>query len=122
MDSRRLQRVSEAMREELDEIINYELSDPRIGEVSVTEVQLSPDSHMAHVRLRLPGDEAARRNTFEALRHASGFIRHQLAERIELFRIPELRFEADALVDPARLQHLMRRVRRGRPREEKDAL
>jgi ribosome-binding factor A len=120
MDSRRLQRVSEAMREELDEIINYELSDPRIGEVSVTEVHLSPDSHMAHVTLRLPGDEASRRATFEALRHATGFIRHQLAERIELFRVPELRFEPDSAVDPNRIGPLMRRIRRGRPREERD--
>ena len=116
MDTHRAERVSEALREELGEMIAYELSDPRIGEASVTEVLVSPDMKHAQVRLHLGDHEA--QQTIEALGHARHFLRRQLAERLNMFRVPELHFEAD--VSPGlngRVEHLLKRVRRGRPRE-----
>jgi ribosome-binding factor A len=118
MDTHRNERVSEALREELGELIAYELSDPRIGDATVTEVLVSPDMRHAHVRLRLSEQPAEQQQTIQALDGAKHFLRRQLAERLSLYRIPELHFEAD--INPginARMDELMKRIRRGRPRD-----
>ncbi len=118
MDSHRAQRVSEALREELDELIGYELADPRVADAAVTEVLVSPDMRHATVRLHMSDDSKRQHETIQALEGARHFLRHQLAERLSLFRIPELHFEADvSLATGARLDHLLKRVRRGRPRD-----
>jgi len=117
MDAHRAERVSEALREELGEIIAYELSDPRIGEATVTEVLVSPDMRHAQVRLHLGNGPNEQRETIEALEGARHFLRRQLAERLNLFRVPELHFEADIAAANARLEVLLKRIRRGRPRD-----
>lgn len=118
MDPRRAQRVAEAMRVELEELINYELSDPRIREVSVTEVLISPDSRRAQVRLHLEGSVDEQRDTLAALEHARHFVRREIGQRLELFKTPDLHFEADLPAEMGnRVGHLLKRVRRGRPRE-----
>jgi ribosome-binding factor A len=117
MDNHRAERVSEALREELGELIAYELSDPRIGDAFVTEVLVSPDLRHAQVRLHMEEGEKTREQTVEALDGARHFLRRQLTERLNMFRVPELHFEAD--VSPGlndRMGQLLRRVRRGRPR------
>lgn len=120
--SHRAERVSEALREELGEMIAYELSDPRIGDATVTEVLLSPDRKHAQVRLHLANDAARQQETIRALDGARRFLRRQLAERLNLFRVPELHFEADLPValGPKRKQ-LLERIRRGRPRDAEAA-
>ncbi len=118
MDSHRSERVSEALREELGELIAYELSDPRVEDVTVTEVLVSPDMRHAQVRLHLSDKLPEQQKTIRALDGAKHFLRRQLAERLTLFRVPELHFEAD--VSPGvngRMEHLLKRVRRGRPRD-----
>ena len=119
MDSHRSARVSEALREELGELITYELSDPRIGDAVVTEVLVSPDKRHAQVRLHLTTKAAEQKATIEALEGARHFLRRQLAERLNLFRVPELHFEADSAANGAgRMDQLLKRIRRGRPRDE----
>jgi ribosome-binding factor A len=119
MDSHRSERLSEALREELGELIAYELSDPRIGDAIVTEVLVSPDKRHAQVRLHLNTRPAEQQQTIRALEGARHFLRRQLVERLNLFRVPELHFEADADTNgPGRLEHLLKRMRRGRPRDE----
>ena|ERR1700761_5503856 len=118
MDSHRTERVAEALREELGEIIAYELSDPRIGDAAVTEVLLSPDMRHAQVRLHLSDEAREPAATIRALDGARHFLRRQLAGRLNLYRVPELHFEVDVTSSPGRLQHLLKRIRRGRPREE----
>ena len=115
--SHRAERVSEAMRLELGELIAYELTDPRIGEADVTEVLLSPDKKHAQVRLHLSNNVAEQSETIQALEGARHFLRRRLAERLTLFRIPELHFEADVATVTTRMDHLLKRVRRGRPRD-----
>ncbi len=118
MDTHHSQRVSEALREELGEMIAYELSDPRIGEAVVTEVLISPDMRHAQVRLHLGNQPTEREETIQALDGARHFLRRQLAERLNLYRVPELHFEPD--ISPGlsgRVQTLLKRVRRGRPRD-----
>lgn len=117
MTDHRVERISEALREELAELIGYELSDPRIGLATVTDVQVSPDKRHAIVRVGIAKDDDSEQ-TLAALDHARNFLRRELAARLDLFRVPELHFEADvaAKLGP-RLDQLLKRVKKGRPRE-----
>jgi len=118
MDPHRTERISEALREELEELIGYELSDPRINDLFVTEVQIGPDLRHAHVRLSMPADQEKRDEALAALDHAKGFIKRELAHRLELRRLPELHFEPDLSASTSeRMETLLKRVRRGRPRD-----
>ena len=118
MEGHRSERVAETMREEVAEIINYELDDPRIQSVSVTEVLVPPGGKQAHVRLAIEGTAAEQRESLERIQHASGYIRHLLAERIDVFRMPEVRFFADLSPElREKSKAVLRRIRRGRPRD-----
>jgi ribosome-binding factor A len=124
MEGHRAERVSETMREELAEIIGYEMSDPRIASVYVTEVNVGADMRHAHVRIGLPGGPEEQNQALEALEHARHFLRRTLSQRIQLYRIPELHFELDASVAPSRVDQLLKRIRKGRGRggsEDKQA-
>ena len=117
MDSHRSERVAEALREELEEIVNYELSDSRISFLSVTEVLLAPDLRHALVRVSLGGDASEQRASLHALSNARHYVRRLLASRLDLYRVPDLRFESDVAVEgSARLGRLLKRIRKGRPR------
>jgi len=121
------ERVSEAVREELSEIIGYEMSDPRIRSVDITEVLVAPDMRHARIRVHLAANEGGRQEVLGALEGARHFLRRQLADRLRLFRIPELHFEPDvSLEGDARVGQLLKRIRKGRPRtgppEEKKSL
>ena len=118
MDPYRRTRVSESLREELEELINYEMTDPRVGSVTVSEVLLSPDSKQAHIRLALVGSPAEQAATLEAVTHAKQFLKHQLTERLQLFRTPDLFFDAALTAQlGAKAGHVLRRIRRGRPKD-----
>lgn len=123
MDPHRIERVSESIREELEELIGFEMSDPRVSSSTVTEVLLSPDFRRAHVRLAIEGSAEVQNATIEALVHAKQFLRHQLTERLHLFRTPDLHFEADlpAALGAKRPQ-ILKRIKRGRPRPEKNTI
>jgi len=121
LDPHRHERVAENLREELEELIGYELSDPRVGSATVTEVLISPDFRHAHVRLVLQGAAQEQADTLAAVNHAKQFLRHELTERLHLFRTPELHFEA-ALPGElgAKAAQILKRIRRGRPKPEKN--
>ena len=122
MDAHRAERVSKALREELGELIAYELSDPRIGDASVTDVLVSPDLRHARVRLHLASNTDGREQTIRALDGARHFLRHELAKRLDLYRVPELHFEADLEIGVSgKVEHLLKRVHRGRPRDEQSS-
>src|SRR5690349_21162895 len=109
MDERRTLRVSEAIREELCEIIGFEMEDPRLREVDVTEVHVSPDSRHANVKIAPRGDERKQNQSLAALEHASGFLRRELAFRLQLRHVPELHFERDKNPDAdSRIDFLLR--------------
>ena len=75
MDVRRILRVSEAVKEELDEIIGFEMEDPRLLEVEVTDVQVSPDSRHAAVKVGSTRRPEAQKHALAALEHARGYLR-----------------------------------------------
>jgi ribosome-binding factor A len=118
MDPRRSQRVAESLREELRELISYELNDPRVSVVDVTDVQIAPDMKKAVVQVTLTGEPQEREAAIEALEHARHFLRRQLAKRLQLFRMPELHFEpVAAFGSPGRIGQILKRIQKGRPRD-----
>src|SRR5258705_10285103 len=120
MDERRTRRVSEAVREELIELIGFEMADPRLLPVEVNHVNLSPDGRHANVLIGVRGDEKAQRDAFAALEHAQNYMRHQLAERLSLRRVPELHFAADLGAESVdRIERLLQRARKTRGQDEK---
>jgi ribosome-binding factor A len=119
MQQHRSQRVSEAVREELCELIGFELSDPRLNSVDVTEVAVSPDSRHATVKVSLAGGEMEQRQAMAALDHARHYLRHELARRLNLRKVPELHFEADHWPDAAaRVELLLKRAKKKRASTE----
>ncbi len=119
MDERRTQRVSEAVREELAEIIGFEMDDPRIRFVDVSDVELSPDARHARVRVVPRGEEPERREAISALDHARHFLRHELAARLNLRKVPELHFELDRWADAdTRVDVLLKRAKKRRASTE----
>lgn len=118
MDPHRTERVSEALREELGEMIAYELADPRVSEATVTEVLVTPGMKHAQVRLHFADPNVPQEETIAALNGAKHYLRNKLRERLTLFRIPELHFEADVeSAGSGRMDQLLKRIRRGRPRD-----
>jgi ribosome-binding factor A len=119
MDPRRAERLSEALREELAELIEYELKDPRLAGVTVTEALLGPDGRHVQVAVAVRGDEAARRKAFEALEHAANYLRLAVATRLRLFRPPEIHFMEVDQAGGDRVGQLLERIRKNREKTEK---
>jgi len=118
MERHRSERLSEAIREELEEIVGYEMGDPRIDVQGISEVLISPDARQAHVRLVMTGNQQKQLETIEALNRARSFLRSELGRRLDVYRIPELHFEAAIAAELGdRINHLLKRVKKGRPRE-----
>jgi ribosome-binding factor A len=96
MTSRRQERVAELLQRELAEMITFELKDPRLGMSNVTRVEMTPDLRVARVYVStLDDDDPAGKETLAALEHASGYLRRQLGQRVELRFLPELKFVHD---------------------------
>jgi ribosome-binding factor A len=89
------ERLGEALREEIETIVEGELGDPRIGLVNVSSVELAEDARSAHVLVQVEGNETEAQKTLQGLTAAVGFIRHEIAERLHLRRPPELFFRLD---------------------------
>jgi ribosome-binding factor A len=93
--SHRANRVGEQMKKELSDIIGRKIKDPRIGFVTVTDVQVTGDLQQAKVYISVLGDEEQRENTLKGLAKAKGFIRSEVGQRIRLRKTPEIIFEWD---------------------------
>ncbi len=91
----RCERVAEAIRKEVSLIIHDELNDPRLGFVTITRVELSGDLRNAKIFFSVLGKEEEHQKTKEALDSALGFIRKELAERVNLQFAPEIMFKED---------------------------
>jgi ribosome-binding factor A len=96
--SDRMRRVNEAVREVVSEAVG-ELKDPRIGFVTVTGVETSPDLRQARVFVSVLGSEAKRRKTLAGLAAAHGVLQARLARELRLKRTPQLAFEYDPTVE-----------------------
>jgi ribosome-binding factor A len=107
------ERLGEALREEIETILEGELGDPRIGLANVSEVHLAPDSRSARVMVVVEGNESEANATMEGLQAASGYIRRELAERLHMRRPPELIFIQDRSQEyEARIDELLSRSKK----------
>ena len=95
----RQRRISDQIQRTLSELIRDELKDPRVGMITLTEVEVSPDLAHAKVYFTTLGDDAARSRTLLGLSRASGFLRSLLGRQIKTHNTPELHFFYDASVE-----------------------
>ncbi len=118
----RKERVAEAVREELAEIVGFEMDDPRLGGVAVGEVELSPDARHANVKIGMEGAAASERQAMAALDHARHYLRGELASRLNLRKVPELHFEIDRWAGAdSRIDILLKRAKKKRGSTENQA-
>jgi len=106
-------RLGEALREEIETLVEGELADPRIGLVSVTGVQLAEDGRSAQVLVDVEGDDEEAERSMQGLDAAKAYIRHELADRLRLRRAPELFFRLDRSErEKARVEELLARAKK----------
>ena len=96
-----MRRVDEAMREVLSGAITSEIKDPRVGFVTVTAVETSPDLRHARVFVTVLGDQQQRASSLEGLQSAHGLLQRRLAAELRMKRTPTLRFVYDETTDRA---------------------
>src|SRR5699024_5912406 len=101
----------EQIKKELGEIIGQKLKDPRIGFVTVTDVEVTGDLQQAKIFLTVLGDEDNKEATLEGLQKAKGFIRSEIGARIRLKKTPEIEFEwDDSYEHGARIEKLLHEI------------
>jgi len=94
-----MRRINEVLREVIGSAIAAELSDPRIGFVTVTSVETSPDLRSAKVHVSVLGDEAAREGALDGLRSSHGVLQAKIAAETRMKRTPTLSFHYDPTVE-----------------------
>jgi ribosome-binding factor A len=110
---RRKERVADTLREEIAQIVGYELEDPRLIMVTVTDVRLSGDKRDAKVYFTVTGDENEHKSALEALKHAAPYVRKQLGLTLNLPRTPELHFVRDRVEEEGeRVDQLLLEIER----------
>ena len=108
MSTARMRRVNEVIREVVGATIAGELQDPRIGFVTVTAVDTSPDLRTAQVHVSVLGSEDEQKDTMDGLRAAQGMVQRALGGQLHMKRTPTLRFVYDDSIERAdRLNRLM---------------
>jgi len=108
----RANRIAEQMKKELSDIIGRKLKDPRIGFVTVTDVEVTGDLQIAKVFLSVFGSEEDKENTLAGLAKAKGFIRSEIGRRIRLRKTPDLIFELDESLEYGnRIETLIKHIK-----------
>jgi ribosome-binding factor A len=113
MASTRQRRVQELLVQEVSEIIRREVKDPRVGFVTITDAEVTPDLRQARVFFTVLGDASGREETGKALNRAAGFVRSEFARRAQMRYVPEIRFEYDQGVERGlRISQLLEQIRK----------
>jgi ribosome-binding factor A len=112
--SRRPEQVGETIRQVVaDLLLRGEVRDPRVGLVTVTRVDVTPDLSHATIFVRAQGDDTERERAVEGLKSAAGFLRSRVARVLTTRSVPELHIEADrGLEHAARINELLEGIRR----------
>jgi ribosome-binding factor A len=117
-DHHRHQRVGEEIAHEINAMLAGELKDPRLeGNVCVSEVRVQPDMKHARVFVSVRTENSKEQgDAIKALEHASGFIRHELIERLQLRRLPDLHFTLDLSQEHVeRIEQLLKQMKSEKP-------
>jgi ribosome-binding factor A len=113
---RRPEKVAELVREEIVQIVGYELEDPRVAGVSVTDVRMSENLREARVYVTVEGDDSEAAQAMRALNHAAPYVRRQLATSLSLRHAPQIFFVRDTVEERAsRVDHLLDELARESP-------
>lgn len=107
----RTQRLSQLLKEEIARLLQREVKDARIGMVTVSEVETSPDLKHATVYVQVMGDEVRKKEALAGLASAAGFIRSRLGRELRIRRAPELQFVVDRTQErAARIAELLSEI------------
>jgi ribosome-binding factor A len=122
MGSIRPERVAELVQREVTDILARKLRDPRLVGITVTDVEVTSDLKLATVFVSTLAGGAERAAALEGLRRAAGFVRHELAPRLGLREVPEVRFRFDESIERgARVEDILRRLKSGEPMDDEEA-
>jgi ribosome-binding factor A len=99
MATRRQKQVAELLHQEISQLIQYRTQDPRLGFVTVTDVEISPDLRQARVYVTVLGDDVDAQSTLEGLASASGYFRRELGQSLALRYVPQLSFQIDTSLE-----------------------
>lgn len=116
----RISRINDEIFKEVSQIIRGELKDPRVGAMtSVVRVETTPDLKYCKIYVSVLGDDTQKDSVMKGLKNASGFIRHQIAQRVNLRFTPELTFKLDESAEYAvRMNRLMEQIAKDRRERE----
>ena len=110
----RQEKLGELIAAELSELLRTRVKDPRVGFASITHVEVSGDLRHAKVFVSVMGEPSEQEETIKALKHAAGFLRHELAERITIRYMPELVFKLDTSIEQgSRILDMIRQLENG---------
>jgi len=98
-DYPRSRRIAEQVQRELSDIVRVDLKDPRVGMITITDVEVSQDQSHAKVFFTVLGDQARIDGAAAGLARAAGFLRSELAHRMKLRAVPQLQFKHDESVE-----------------------
>jgi ribosome-binding factor A len=109
--------VGEEIAHEINAMLAGELKDPRLeGSVIASEVRVQPDMKHARVFINVQGTNKEQSDAIRALEHASGYIRRELVERLQLRRVPELHFTLDLSQEHIeRIEQLLKEMKKAKP-------
>ncbi len=118
MPKRRLVRLNEQFRREIAEILQRDVRDPRVRDVTVTFVEVTSDLWLARVYVSVAGEDTDSVEALEGLEAASSFIRRVLGDALSIRRVPELRFIEDhTLTQASRIEEILQEISRAREGE-----
>jgi ribosome-binding factor A len=110
----RQEKLGELIAAELSDLLRTRVKDPRVGFASITHVEVSGDLRHAKVFVSVMGELSEKEETIKALKHAAGFLRHELAERITIRYMPELVFKLDTSIEQgSRILEMIRQLENG---------
>jgi len=119
--TRRQRQVAELLHEELSVLIQRRARDPRLGFVTVTGVEMSPDLRVAHVYVSVLGDDDDVKQSLQGLRRAAGFFRRELGSSLSLRYLPELNFRSDdSLARGLRIDQLLDSLQQETPDDDEE--
>ena len=115
-NTRRQDQLGRVIAQELSELMRLRVKDPRIGFASITGVTVSRDLSLAKVYISVMGTPEEQRETMRGVRHAAGFLRHELAQRLSVRHVPEIAFVLDeSIARGARMLELLNQISQERP-------
>ncbi len=113
----RLQRIADRIRQELAELVIFKVSDPRLAGISITDVSIDRELTFADIYVSAVEGVSRSSEVLAGLEHASGYLRHELASRVELRSMPRLRFHWDPT--PEHADHIEKLLAELREKPEK---